>query len=183
MNVYGYSIVTARNLRAGHRILPPANLTYLGRGAPVTVLFLIWSVIAFVIALFAGIVAGAATYGRAHDWAWTIAVAVGVFTTVVSLLTIANIPLLIPALELSDREGWGVFHVERLVRHAFTHWRATWFGMAVYLLWYLVYIGIVLVVSFIPLGSLLAAMVGAPVMAAMIAIPLARFDDPPGVIG
>ena len=25
MNLYGYSIVTARNLRSGYRVLPPAN--------------------------------------------------------------------------------------------------------------------------------------------------------------
>src|SRR3984893_13026865 len=49
MNLYGYALVTARNLRSGYRVLPPANLSYLGRGAPATVLLLAWSLVAFVL--------------------------------------------------------------------------------------------------------------------------------------
>jgi hypothetical protein len=99
--------------------------------------------------------------------------------TASGLANIANLPLLVPTLELSDRVGWGIFHVGRLSRHALAHWRSMWFGLAVLAVWYLVYVAIAVVVSFVPLGGLLAAIVGLPVMALMIAMPLARFDEPP----
>jgi hypothetical protein len=179
MNLYGYSLVAARNLRAGYRILPPANLSYLGRGAPATVLLIAWSVVAFVLGLLVGGVVGVAAYGDSHDWAWTIALGVAAGITASGLANIANLPLLVPTLELSDRVGWGVFHIGRLARHALAHWRSMWFGLAVLALWYLVYVAVAVVVSFVPFGGLLGAIVGLPVMALMIAMPLARFDEPP----
>jgi ABC-type amino acid transport system permease subunit len=179
MNLYGYALVTARNLRAGYRVLPPANLSYLGRGAPATVLLIAWSVVAFVLGLIVGGVVAVATYGSSHDWAWTIALGVAAGITASGLANIANLPFLVPTLELSDRVGWGVFHVGRLTRHALGHWRSMWFGLAVLAVWYVVYFALAVVVSFVPLGGLLAAIVGLPVMTLMIAVPLARFDDPP----
>jgi MFS family permease len=179
MNLYGYSLVTARNLRAGYRVLPPANLSYLGRGAPATVLLLAWSLVAFVLGLIVGGVVGIATYRTSHDWAWTIALGVAAGITASGLANIANLPFLVPTLELSDRAGWGIFHIGRLTRHALAHWRSMWFGLAVLALWYLVYAALAVVVSFVPLGGLLTAIVGLPVMAVMIAVPLARFDEPP----
>jgi MFS family permease len=179
MNLYGYSLVTARNLRAGYRVLPPANFSYLGRGAPATVLLLAWSAAAFVLALIVGGGVALATYGRSHDWAWTIGLGVAAGATTLNLANLANLPFLVPTLELSDREGWGIFHVGRLVRHAIGHWRSMWFGLGVFAVWYLAYLAVVVVISFVPLGGLLAAVVGMPVMALMIAVPIARFNDPP----
>jgi hypothetical protein len=179
MNLYGYSLVAARNLRAGYRVLPLANLSYLGRGAPATVLLLAWSLVAFVLGLIVGAVVGIATYRTSHDWAWTIALGVAAGITASGLANIANLPFMVPTLELSDRAGWGIFHLGRLTRHALAHWRSMWFGLAVLALWYLVYFAVAIVVSFVPLGGLLAAIVGMPVMALMIAVPLARFDEPP----
>jgi hypothetical protein len=179
MNLYGYSLVAARNLRAGYRVLPPANLSYLGRGAPATVLLIVWSVVAFVLGLLVGGVVGVAAYGDSHDWAWTIALGVAAGITASGLANIANLPFLVPTLELSDRVGWGVFHIGRLSRHALAHWRSMWFGLAVLALWYLVYVAVAVVVSVVPFGGLLGAIVGLPVMALMIAMPLARFDEPP----
>jgi hypothetical protein len=179
MNLYGYSLVTARNLRAGHRVLPPANLSYIGRGAPATVLLLAWSFVAFMVMVFVGGIVGASTYGRTHDWAWTIALGVAAGITAFGVVNIASLPFLVPTLELSDREGWGTFHVGRLFRHALAHWRSMWFGLAVVGLWYLVYVAVAVVISFVPLGGVLAAIVGLPVMALMIAVPIARFADPP----
>ena len=179
MNLYGYSLVAARNLRAGYRVLPPANFSYLGRGAPATVLLLVWSAIGFVVMLLVGGVVGLATYGRSHDLAWTVALGVASGITAFGIVNIANLPFLVPTLELSDREGWGVFHLGRLVRHALGHWRSMWFGLAVFALWYFVYVALAVVASFVPLGGLLAAIVGMPVMALMIAVPIARFAEPP----
>lgn len=179
MNLYGYSLVAARNLRAGYRVLPPANLSYLGRGAPATVLLLIWSLVAFVLGVIVGGVVGVTTYGNSHDWAWTIGLGLAAAITASGLANIANSPFLVPTLELSDRVGWGVFHIGRLFRHALAHWRSMWFGLAILALWYVVYFAMALVVSFVPLGGLLAGIVGLPVMALMIAVPLARFDEPP----
>jgi len=51
MDIYGYAIATARNLRAGYRVLPPASFNYLGAGAPVFVLSFAWSAIAFLEAI------------------------------------------------------------------------------------------------------------------------------------
>src|SRR5260370_21772822 len=54
MNLYGYALAAARNLRAGYRVLPPVNFSYLGRGAPATVLLLAWSALSFVVAVMLG---------------------------------------------------------------------------------------------------------------------------------
>src|SRR5882762_10562024 len=35
MDIYGYAIVTARNIRSGYRVLPPASFSYITTGAPV----------------------------------------------------------------------------------------------------------------------------------------------------
>jgi hypothetical protein len=126
-----------------------------------------------------GGVVGMATYGRSHDWAWAIALGVASGITAFSFVNIANLPFLVPTLELSDREGWGIFHLGRLVRHALGHWRSMWFGLAVFALWYFVYVALAVVTSFVPLGGLLAAIVAMPVMALMIAVPIARFAEPP----
>jgi hypothetical protein len=128
--------------------------------------------------LVGGLVA-VATYGSSRGWAWTIALGVGAGITTFGVASIANLPFLVPTLELSGREGWGIFHIGRLARHAMVHWRSMWFGLAVLSFWYLAYVAVAVVVSFVPLGGLLAAIVGLPVMALMIAVPIARFDDPP----
>jgi MFS family permease len=179
MNLYGYALVSARNLRAGYRVLPPVNFSYLGRGAPATVLLLAWTAIGLVVMVIVGGAVGVTTYGSSHSWAWSIALGFAAGITAFEIVNIANLPFLIPTLELSDRDGWRVFQVARLVRHALSHWRSMWFGLAVFMLWYFVYAVFAVVVSFVPVGGLVAAIVGVPVMALMIAMPLARYDDPP----
>ncbi|HZK73063.1 MAG TPA: hypothetical protein VFD88_03580 [Clostridia bacterium] len=183
MNIYGYTIFTARNLRAGYHVLPPANLSYIGLGAPVAVLTLAWSLIAVMLAMLAGLVVGLATYAQSHSLPWTAGLAVPTFFTVLALANLPNLPLFVPALEMSDREGWGIFRIGRLLRHVTQHWRSAWYGAAVVLLWYAMYLAIVLILSAIPFGSILAALVGLPVLAAMVAVPIARFSDPPAGFG
>jgi hypothetical protein len=179
MNIYGYAIVTARNLRAGYRVLPPANFSYIGLGAPVVLLSLAWSAISFLLALALGATVAFAAYGQTHSIAWAIALAVPTGFTVLGLANIPSLPLFVPALEMSDREGWAIFRIPSLVRHATQHWRSTWYGAAIFGLWYLMYVAFVLVVGVIPLGSFLAVIVALPVLAPMIAGPVARFNDPP----
>jgi hypothetical protein len=183
MNIYGYAIVTARNVRAGYRVLPPANLSYIGLGAPVFVLTFAWSMIVFLAMLAVGSAVGFAIYGQSHSVAWAIGIGAASGFTVLGLLNFPTLPLLVPALEMSGREGWGIFRIGRLVRHATGHWRATWYGVAIFALWYLMYFALALVLSPVPFGSLLAAIAGLPAMALMIAIPIARFDDPPANFG
>jgi MFS family permease len=149
------------------------------QGAPATVLLLAWSLVAFVLGLIVGLVVGIATYRTSHDWAWAIALGVAAGITASGLANIANLPFLVPTLGLPARVRWGIFHLGRLARHALAHWRSMWFGLAVLALWYVVYSAVAVVVSFVPLGGLLTAIVGLPVMALMIAVPLARFDEPP----
>jgi hypothetical protein len=183
MSVNGYAIATARNIRAGYRVLPPANFSYIRLGAPVFVLTLAWSTIVFLAMLAAGTAVGFAIYAQSHSIAWAIGIGAASGFTVLGLLNFPTLPLLVPALEMSGREGWGVFRIGRLVRHATGHWRATWYGVAIFVLWYLMYFALALVLSAIPFGGLLAAIAGFPAMALMIAIPIARFDDPPANFG
>lgn len=179
LNLYGYAIATSRNLRAGWRVLPPAGFGYLGLGAPVTVLSFAWSFIVLLLALLAGGFVWLTLFAQTHHWPLPVAIGVATGITVLGLLSAITAPVLVPALEMSGREGWRVFHVGRLVRHTLDHWRAVWYGFAVYLLWNVLYLGLGIVASAVPFGSLLAAVVALPVMAAMLAVPLARFDDPP----
>jgi hypothetical protein len=179
MNIYGYAIVTARNIRAGYRVLPPANFSYIPLGAPVFVLTFAWSMIVLLVMLAAGFAVGFATYGQSHSIAWAIGLGVVSGFTVLGVLNFPSLPLLVPALEMSEREGWGIFRIGTLVRHATNHWRATWYGVAIFVLWYAIYTALALVLSAIPFGGLLAAIAGFPALALMIAIPIARFDDPP----
>jgi hypothetical protein len=183
MNINGYAIVTARNIRAGYRVLPPANFSYLGLGAPVFVLTLAWSMIVFLAMLAVGLAIGFATYGQSHSLAWAIGIGAASGLTVLGLLNLPTLPLLVPALEMSEREGWGVFRIGKLIRHAIGHWRATWYGVAILVLWELMYFALAVVLSVVPFGSLLAAIAGLPAMALMIAIPIARFNDPPAGFG
>jgi hypothetical protein len=179
MNVYGYAIVTARNIRAGYRVLPPANFAYIGLGAPVFVLSLAWSAITFLVALALIGTVGYAAFGQTHSLAWTIALAVATGLTMLGLANIPALPLFVPALEMSDREGWQIFKIHRLIRLATQHWRSAWYGAAIFLLWYLIYFGLTLVFSVVPFGGLLAAVAALPVLAPMIAVPVMRFYDPP----
>jgi hypothetical protein len=179
MNIYGYAIVCARNLRAGYRVLPRANFSYLGLGAPVFVLGLAWSVITLSLMLAVGSAVGFTAYAQSHSLIWAIALAVPSGFTALGLASIPNLPLLIAALEMSDREGWGIFRIGKLVRHATHHWRAVWYGVGILLIWYLIYVGFAAVLSVVPGGSFLAAVAAVPVLAPMIAVPIARFDDPP----
>jgi hypothetical protein len=183
MNIYGYAIVTARNIRAGYRVLPPANFSYIALGAPVLVLSFIWSMIAFLALVAAGTAVGFGTYAQSHSVAWAIGLGVASGFTVLGVLNFPALPLLVPALEMSEREGWGVFKIGKLIRHATGHWRATWYGAGIYVLWYLMYVALAFVASAIPFGSILVAIVGLPAMALMIAIPIARFEDPPASFG
>ena len=183
MNIYGYAIVTARNLRAGYRVLPPANFSYLALGAPVLVLSFAWATITFFLMLAVGSTVGFAVYGQSHSVAWAIAIGVSSGFTVFGVLTYPTLPLFVPALEMSEREGWGIFRIGRLARHATQHWRATWYGVAIFLVWYALYFALALVLSPIPFGSILAAVAGLPVLAPMIALPIARFNDPPAGFG
>jgi hypothetical protein len=183
MNIYGYSIVTARNLRAGYRVLPPANFSYIALGVPVFLLAFAWSMIAFIALLAVGTTVGFSTYAQSHSIAWAIGLGVASGFTVFGVLNYPTLPLLIPALEMSEREGWGVFKIGRLIRHATGHWRATWYGVGILVLWYLMYTALAVVLSAIPFGSILVAIVGLPAMALMIAVPIARFEDPPATFG
>jgi hypothetical protein len=183
MNLYGFAIVTARNLRAGYRVLPPANFSYIALGLPVFLLALAWSFIAFLVLTATGLAVGFGAYGQSHSFAWAIGLGVAAGFTALGVLNFPSLPLLIPALEMSDREGWGVFHVGRLIRHALGHWRATWYGVGILVLWYLMYTALALVLSAIPFGSLLVAIAGLPAMALMIAVPIAHFEDPPASFG
>jgi hypothetical protein len=183
MDIYGYAIVTARNIRAGYRVLPRANFSYIGLGAPVAVLQLAWAAIALLLTLAVGSAVGFAAYGQTHSIAWAIGLAVPTGFTVLGILNLPTVPLFVPALEMSEREGWGIFRVNRLVSHATTHWRSAWYGVAIFLLWYAIYFALALVLGIIPFGSLLAAVAGLPVLAPMIATPVARFDDPPAGFG
>lgn len=179
MNLYGYAIVTSRNLRAGYRVLPPANFSFIEAGAPAALLGIAWSLATFLAFLAAGGAVGAVTYQWRHDWVWTFALGfAGAATVATAVLTVYRV-LLVPALELSGREGWAIFRLGRLVRHGREHWRATWYGTGVLILWALGYAAASLVAAFVPFGSIFAAIVGVPVMAAMLAVVLARFDDPP----
>jgi hypothetical protein len=183
MNIYGYAIVTARNLRAGHRVLPPANFSYLALGAPVFVLTFAWAVIAFFLLLTVGTTVGFAVYGQSHNVAWAIALGVASGFTVFGVLNYPALPLFVPALEMSDREGWGIFRIGRLVRNATQHWRATWYGVGILLVWYALYYALALVLSVVPFGGILAAIAGLPVLAPMVAIAISRYNDPPAGFG
>jgi hypothetical protein len=183
MNIYGYAIVTARNLRAGYRVLPPANFSYIALGVPVFLLAFAWSMIALLALLAAGTAVGFSTYAQSHNIAWAIGLGVASGFTVLGVLNFPSLPLLVPALEMSEREGWGVFRIGRLIRHATGHWRATWYGVGILVLWYLMYTALAVVLSAIPFGSLLVAIVGLPAMALMISVPIARFEDPPATFG
>jgi hypothetical protein len=183
MNIYGYAIVTGRNLRAGYRVLPPANFSYIALGVPVFLLAFAWSVIALLALLAAGSAVGFSTYAQSHSLAWAIGLGMASGFTVFGVLNFPTLPLLIPALEMSEREGWGVFRIGRLIRHATGHWRATWYGVGILALWYVMYIALAVVLSAIPFGSLLVAIVGLPAMALMMAVPIARFEDPPATFG
>lgn len=183
MNIYGYAIVTARNIRAGYRVLPPANFSYIALGAPVFVLTLAWLLIVYLVMLAVGTAVGFGTYAQSHNIAWAIGFGVASGFTVLGVLNFPTLPLLVPALEMSEREGWGVFRVGRLIRHATGHWRATWYGVWNLVLWYLMYTALAVVISAIPFGSILVAIVGLPAMALMLAVPIARFEDPPANFG
>jgi hypothetical protein len=183
MDLYGYAIAAARNLRAGYRVLPPASFRYLGLGAPVFVLGLAWSLIVITLALVVGGALGVAAYGQTQDLIWAIALGLAAGATVSTVLSIPALTLLVPALEMADREGWAVFRIGKLVRHATHNWRATWYGVGIFLLWFAIYFGISLLLSPIPFGGLLASIAVQPLLAPMIAIPLARFNDPPAAFG
>ena len=183
MNIYGYAMATARNIRGGYRVLPPANLDYLGRGAPVAVLSIAW---AFAVLCIVGIIAGivaAATHAATNSTFSTIALTASVGIALLLLLQLPMWPLLTPALEMSDREGWRIFHVPALFRHAWSHWRGTWYGAAILLLWYAITLVFVMIASVVPFGGILAAIVTTPLLAPLAAIPIARFDDPPAGFG
>jgi len=178
MNLNGYALVTARNLRAGYRVLPPANFSFISAGAPAAVLSLAWSFIT--VSLFVAVALGvsAVTYHQTHDWAWTIALAFAGGFTIATLFSTLFRVLFVPALELSSREGWAIFRAN-LYKHVREHWRATWYGNAVLLLWSAVYLAIALVASFVPFGSIFGSIAGLGLMAPLLAVALARFDDPP----
>ena len=178
MNLYGYTLVTSRNLRAGHRVLPPANFSFIAAGAPATVFSIVWSLIAFLLFVGVAIGAGVITYRQTHDWAWTIALAVAGGFTVSTLFSTLYRVLFVPALDLSGREGWAIFR-GNLIRHAREHWRATWYGAGVLVLWSAAYAAASIVAGLVPLGGIFAAIVGIAVMSPLLAVVLARFDDPP----
>jgi hypothetical protein len=183
MDIYGYAIATARNVRAGYRVLPPASFNYIGLGAPVAVLQLAWALITFLLMLASGSAVGFAAFGQSHSLAWAIGLGVPGGFTVLGILNLPTVPLFVPAMEMSEREGWGIFRVNRLLRHAITHWRSAWYGVAIFILWYAMYFALALVLGIVPFGSILAVVAGIPVLAPMIANPIALFDDPPAGFG
>ena len=178
MNAYGYALVTARNLRAGYRVLPPANLSFVRAGAPAAVLGLAWALATVLLFLLVAAGTGAVTYASTHDWLWTVALGLAGGITVATLLGAIYRVLLVPSLELSGRVGWAVFRSD-LIGHARENWRATWYGNAVLLVWTAAYSVVALVAAIVPLGGILVAVVATPVMAALLALTVARFDDPP----
>jgi hypothetical protein len=179
MNLFGYTLVTSRNLRAGYLVLPPASFSFIEAGAPAALLALAWSFVTLFLFLAVGGGVGVVTYQQTHDWAWTVALSFAGAITVASLVALPYRILQVAALHLSGRERWAIFRVGRLVRYAREHWRATWYGVGVLLLWSAGYLAVSLVAGFVPFGSILVAIMGLSVMAAMLAVALARFDDPP----
>jgi hypothetical protein len=178
MNLYGYTLVTSRNLRAGYRVLPPANFSFILAGAPAAVLSLAWSLITIVLFSLFAVGVGLVTYHQTHDWAWTVALAFASGFTIATLFSTLFRVLFVPALELSGRDGWAIFRAN-LNRQVREHWRATWYGNGVLLLWSAVYLAIALVAGFVPFGSIFGSIAGLGLMAPLLAVALARFDDPP----
>ena len=178
MNLYGYALVTARNLRAGYRVLPRANFSFISAGAPAAVLSLVWSLITFVLFAVVAFGVGVFTYHQTQDWAWTVALAFASGFTIAMLFSTLFRVLFVPALELSGREGWAIFRAN-LYRRVRENWRATWYGNGVLLIWSAVYSAVAVIAGFVPFGSIFGSIAGLGLMAPLLAVALARFDDPP----
>jgi hypothetical protein len=130
MNLYGWALTSAANLRAGYRVAAPARLAYVGRGAG----YVLWSLlIGFVVAVLAagvGIGAGVFTFSARHDWVWTIAIGLAAGLTVTSLVQMVVAPLMVPVLRLIDDVGLkAAFSPGQVARALGTNWDAAWLGV------------------------------------------------------
>jgi len=184
MNLYGWSLATASNLRLGYRVPAPSDFRWIGRGAR----YVAWSLaVGFLLLLLtavAGIAAGAAAYAARRDWAWTIAVGLVASGSLYAVLAWMLMPLTVPVLDLIEREGLAAaFTPGRLVATVRRRWDAGWYGAVAVLAWGLAFVVASSFANFVPLvGPLAGLAVTAPaygVLGLMLAAPLARAGDPP----
>lgn len=185
MNLYGWSLTTADNLRAGYPLTAPAGFHYLGRGAR----YVLWGCIAAAVQLVASVATTVAVaggvYSGSHDWAWTIAIAAAAWWTVAALLNLILAPLTVPVLHLIDGEGIGAaLSPGRLVKALRHNWDVAWYGALALVIWTLVVYSIILVGHAVPLvgpfAGLLATAPGYGALGLLLAGPLARVGEPPG---
>jgi hypothetical protein len=184
MNLYGWALATAANLRAGYQIAAPANFDYIGRGARYFAWGCLVGLVNFTIALVAALLAGGSTYAARQDWAWTIAIGAGTGFTVLALLGFVVAPLAVPVLQLIDREGFAAaMSPSRVARTVGQNWDVAWYGALASLAWLLIYWAATSVGSLVPIVGLFAGyLLAIPANGAlglMLAAPLARFGDPP----
>jgi hypothetical protein len=184
MNLYGWSLATASNLRAGYHIAAPANFEHIARG----VRYFAWGCIVglcnFVMAAVVALVAGALTYAVGGQWSWTIAIGAASALTSLSVVGLVLAPLTVPVLRLIDQRGLAAALKPRLVADAVSqNWDAAWYGALANLTWIVLYIGAQSVGAFVPLlgfiAGLLLAVPAYGVLGLMLAAPLARFGDAP----
>lgn len=187
MNLYGWALATADNLRAGYRLAAPPGLHYLRRGAGFVVWSLALGLAVVAIGTAAGVWAGMATYGPRHEWIWGIAIGLAVGFTVAIVLNVPLAPLMIPVLRLIDRQGLAAgFSPRVVVRALAADWEAAWLGVLVELVFSLTYTMALAVVQWIPLVgpflSLAAAVPAYGLLALLLAWPLATAGRQPPVL-
>lgn len=184
MNLYGWSLATASNLRLGYRVPAAADFRWIGRGARYVAWSLVVGLMLVLLSATLGVGVGAAAYSARRDWAWTIALGLVASWSLSAILAWILAPLVVPVLDLIDREGLAAACTpRRVVAVVRGRWDAGWYGAAAVLAWGLAFFVATSIANFVPfVGALAGLAIAAPaygVLGLMLAAPLARVGDPP----
>jgi hypothetical protein len=184
MNLYGWALATAANLRAGYQVAAPATFDYIGRGARYFAWGCVVGLLDFILAAVVAVVTGALVYTAGHDWRWTIAIAAAGGVTVLSVLGLVIAPLAVPVLQLIDHDGFGsALDPRRVAGVTRQNWDAAWYGALANLTWIVLYYAANAAGALVPfVGFVAGFLLTIPAYGAlglMLAAPLARFGDPP----
>jgi hypothetical protein len=184
MNLYGWSLATADNLRAGYPLAAPANLDHVGRGVRYVAWGCLVGLVNILLTVAVGGGAAAVAFAASGQLVWTIAIGLVSSWTWGMAMSLVMRPLALPVLQLCEREGLrAALRPARIWGELRGHWDAAWYGVLALLTWTAAYYAAYFVVSFIPIiggFAVFAVLIPANgILGLLLAAPLARYDDPP----
>jgi hypothetical protein len=184
MNLYGWALTTADNLRAGYPVPAPGNLDHMGRGVRYVGWGCLVGALNFALTIVVGAGAALIAFKVSGQLAWTIAIGLVAAWTWLNVTGLVLRPLTLPVLQLCERDGFvAALKPARVWRELRMHWDAAWYGVLALVVWTLAYTAGYMVVSLIPFVGgfgVFAVMIPANgVLGLLLAAALARYDDAP----